>query len=195
MQHSDGQCEHTLGLLDSFLACCALSDLRFSFVTMSLSQSENNSQSITHQFVFCSLCVFLPACACFLTECFFVPLLDHDHHIVLLCLLMFFFSALFVCLCLTLSISYSTKPGFTRSKRFSSLLKPGRTLFVDVGRTFHSVLPSLAVGQSQLADERVACECEPSSDEIRVAVVFGHRQTRAITSEPCRLAQSHVVCS
>ena len=38
MQHSDGQCEHTLRLPDSFLACCALSDLRFSFVTMSLAQ-------------------------------------------------------------------------------------------------------------------------------------------------------------
>ena len=34
VQHSDGQCEHTLRLPDSFLACCALSDLRFSFVTM-----------------------------------------------------------------------------------------------------------------------------------------------------------------
>ena len=38
MQHSDGQCEHTLRLPDSFLACCCLSDLRFSFVTMSLAQ-------------------------------------------------------------------------------------------------------------------------------------------------------------
>ena len=38
VQHSDGQCEHTLRLPDSFLACCALSDLRFSFVTMSLAQ-------------------------------------------------------------------------------------------------------------------------------------------------------------
>ena len=38
VQHSDGQCEHTLRLLDSFLACCALSDLRFSFVTMPLAQ-------------------------------------------------------------------------------------------------------------------------------------------------------------
>ena len=38
MQHRDGQCEHTLRLPDSFLACCAVSDLRFSFVTMSLAQ-------------------------------------------------------------------------------------------------------------------------------------------------------------
>ena len=38
VQHSDGQWEHTLRLPDSFLACCALSDLRFSFVTMSLAQ-------------------------------------------------------------------------------------------------------------------------------------------------------------
>ena len=38
VQHSDGRCEHTLRLPDSFLACCALSDLRFSFVTMSLAQ-------------------------------------------------------------------------------------------------------------------------------------------------------------
>ena len=38
VQHSDGQCEHTLRLPDSFLACCALSDLRSSFVTMSLAQ-------------------------------------------------------------------------------------------------------------------------------------------------------------
>ena len=38
VQHSDGQCEHTLRSPDSFLACCALSDLRFSFVTMSLAQ-------------------------------------------------------------------------------------------------------------------------------------------------------------
>ena len=48
MQHSDGQCEHTLRLPDSFVACCALSDLRFSFVTMAQGSSENNSQSITH---------------------------------------------------------------------------------------------------------------------------------------------------
>ena len=38
VQHSDGQCEHTLRLPDSFLACCALNDLRFSLVTMSLAQ-------------------------------------------------------------------------------------------------------------------------------------------------------------
>ena len=40
VQHRDGQCEHTLRLPDYFLACCALSDLRFSFVTMSLAQAK-----------------------------------------------------------------------------------------------------------------------------------------------------------
>ena len=38
VQHSDGQCEHTLRLPDSFIVCCTLSDLRLSFVTMSLAQ-------------------------------------------------------------------------------------------------------------------------------------------------------------
>ena len=38
VQHSDEQCEYTLRLPDSFSPCCALSDLRFSFVTTSLAQ-------------------------------------------------------------------------------------------------------------------------------------------------------------
>ena len=44
VQHSDGQCEHTLRLPDSFLACCALSDLRFSFVTMSVAQVKTTAR-------------------------------------------------------------------------------------------------------------------------------------------------------
>ena len=63
MQHSDGQCEHTLRLPDSFLACCALSDLRFSFVT-NVFGSSGNKQSEHHpslcgRGVVCGRCVVL----------------------------------------------------------------------------------------------------------------------------------------
>ena len=60
VQHSDGQCEHTLRLPDSFLACCALSDLRLSFCDHVFGSSENNSQSITHHFFFFSFSLFSP---------------------------------------------------------------------------------------------------------------------------------------
>ena len=68
MQHSDGQCEHTLRVLDSFLACCALSDLRFSFVTMSSAQVKTTIRVSPITFSV-SLCLCLRVMLCVVLCC------------------------------------------------------------------------------------------------------------------------------